>query len=497
MKPLLVGIDVGTSSIKICMFELSGKLIKKEFSDVVLLTPCQGCVEIELNDLVIKVKGLLKRVISGFENQVEAIGFSVTNPTLVLMDKELNPIRPGIPYLDNRCQKEVELAVKSLGGPDNYFNRVGNRPSPSTCTAALINYLKKNEPEVWAKTYKAGFLNTFLAAQFTGKVAADPTTASYSGILNVREPYDWDDELIKISDIDKDILPEIKPSYHKVGGLSRSMAQNTGLREGIPVAIGSGDTAAASFALGLKQHGDMFESMGTSEVMTFCLDKPDLDQAFMNRSHVLPGLWLCHGAMSTAGAATSWLLNKVFPDIDDFSHLDEEADKSVPGSNGLIFVPYLSGERSPMFDSQACGLFFGLNLKTSRQDMIRSVFEGAGYGIRQICKIGEKRWSINPQSIKCVGGATKSMISMHIRSDILGYELAAIENDNAAAYGAALLGGMAAEIFTSIDEIPYLNTISRRVSPNPDNREIYEKYFEIYVNLYPQLKQSMHKLNEQ
>ena len=127
------------------------------------------------------------------------------------------------------------------------------------------------------------------------------------------------------------------------------------------MAIGSGDTAAAAFALGMTRHGDVFESIGTSEVISFCLDHPDLDPAFMNRSHVIPGRWLSHGAVSTSGAAIAWLLKNVFPDIPDVGLLEQSARKSPPGANGLLFFPYLAGERSPIFDPQACGLFFGLS----------------------------------------------------------------------------------------------------------------------------------------
>ncbi len=492
--PLLVGIDIGTTRLKVCVFSISGRLVRQDHDNVILMTPCPGYVEIDLGDLMVKLKSMLKKIATAYGPAIEAFGFSVTNPTLVVMDKELNAIRPGIPFLDNRCIDEVSTIVESMGGPDKYFERVGNQPSPSTCTAGLINHIMKREPEVWSRAFKVGFLNTYLAAQFTGSVVCDPTTASYSGLLDVRKPYDWDNELIRAANIDKDFLPELKPSCHKAGGLCRNMARDTGLKEGVPVVIGSGDTASAAFALGLTRHGDVFESMGTSEVLTFCLDKPDLNEAFMNRSHVIPGLWLCHGAVSTSGAAISWLLKNIFPDIEDVGVLEENARRSKPGANGLIFLPYLAGERSPIFDSKACGAFFGLTLKSNREDMIRSVYEGAGYGIRQIYNRGRSKWNICPQTIKCVGGAAGSSLSLQIRADILGAELACIETENASAYGAAMLGGIACGIYSEFHAVPFLNAISRRVTPDLKSMEIYDGYFDIYDDLYPQLRQSMNKV---
>ena len=185
-----------------------------------------------------------------------------------------------------------------------------------------MNWLKREEPESWERVYKIGYLNTFLAAKLTGEVAVDPTIASLSGLVNIANPYCWDEELIKISGINPDILPDIKPSFNKVGVLQEKIAKKIGLPAGIPVSIGSADTAAASFALGLKQHGDVFESMGTSGVLTFCLTKPEFDKAFMNRSHVIPGLWLAHGAMSTTGAAIEWAKDIFFSQLEDISDME-------------------------------------------------------------------------------------------------------------------------------------------------------------------------------
>jgi xylulokinase len=450
----------------------------------------------DLVDLTSKLKSLLQKMAAGHASSIEAIGFSVTNPTLVVLDRDLNAVRPGIPFLDNRCTEEVSAIVDSMGGPEKYFARVGNRPSPSTCTAGLINHIKRREPEAWSRAHQIGFLNTYVAAQFTGAAVCDPTTASYSGLLDVRKPYTWDDELISIAQLPQELLPELKPSGHTAGGLCPSWARSTGLREGVPVAIGCGDTAAAAFALGLTRHGDVFESLGTSEVISFCLDHPDLDMAFMNRSHVIPGLWLSHGAVSTSGAAIAWLLKNVFPDIHDMGLLEETACKAPPGANGLLFVPYLAGERSPIFDSQACGALFGLTLSSNREDMVRAVYEGAGYAAKQIYLRGSSKWRTRPQTIKCVGGAAASSLSLQIRADMLGAELGCIEAENAAAYGAAMLGGIACGVYPDVQAVPFLKAISKRVTPDLKRMGIYDRYFAVYDDLYPKLRPSMHKLRK-
>jgi xylulokinase len=494
--PLLAGIDVGTSELKVCVFSASGNPVWQGRDRVVVTSPRPDHMEMDLDDLTAKLAVLLRRMPAEHAAGVEAVGFSVTNPTLVILDRDLNALRPGIPFLDNRSAAAVSAIVGGLGGPEAYFARVGNGPSPSTCTAGLIRHLQESEPDVCSRAHRVGFLNTYLAAQFTGAVACDPTTASYSGLLDVRKPHAWDAELIRVSNVPAGLLPNLIPSGSPVGGLCRSWAQGTGLKQGIPVAIGSGDTAAAAFALGMTRHGDVFESIGTSEVISFCLDHPDLDPAFMNRSHVIPGRWLSHGAVSTSGAATAWLLKQVYPDIRDVVQLERIARTSPPGANGLLFVPYLAGERSPVFDPQACGLFFGLTLKSTREDMIRAVYEGPGYAVKQIHRMGSTRWDTGRRTIPCVGGAAASSLTLQIRADMLGTELARIEAENAAAYGAAMLGGLAGGVYPDIESVPFLGAFSNRTAPDSERMVTYERYFAVYKELYPRLKPSMHQLKK-
>lgn len=486
-----LGIDVGTSSVKMCIFNNTGELIRDAVENIVTLSPQKEYMEIDLIELQAKILELLKSMVSGYENNICSIGFSVTSPTLVLFDKDLNPLRPGILYLDNRSSNEVSEFVEALGGKEQYFNYVGNNPSPSTCLPGLIKWIKKNESDVWEKTYKIGYLNSYLASQLTGNLAVDPTITSYSGLVKVDNPYQWDQKLMDIAEIDKSKLPNIIHSFDQVGTLKAEIAERLGLKKGIPVAIGSADTAASSLALGLKKHGDVFESMGTSEVLTFCLDRPLFNKAFMNRCHVIPGLWLAHGAMSTTGAATNWLKDNVFTDLNDINLIEQEALMSEVGANGVIFLPYLSGERSPIFDPDTCGVFFGLNLKSKRSDIVRAVYEGAGYGIKQLYVIAQKEWNVEPEFIRCVGGAARCKFALQVRSDILNKQYKAMEVSNASAYGAAMLSAVAANYF-SIHDIPYCKEYCNSVNPIVENSKIYNQYFNIYKDIYPRLKELMH-----
>ena len=212
----------------------------------------------------------------------------------------------------------------------------------------------------------------------------------------------------------------------------------------------------------------------------------------MNRSHVWPGLWLSHGAMSTTGGAINWLLSHVFPEIGSEVNLENEAHCSSLGSGGVIFLPYLCGERSPIFDPKATGVFFGLSLATRRCDLVRAVFEGAAYGVRQIYRIGIDTWKVQPEYINCVGGASKSPLAVQLRADALNMEFRSIEADAAASYGAALLGGFAAQVFGDLAKLPCLKAQGKAVRPTPAGVAHFDKHSLIYDRLYPELKDSMH-----
>jgi xylulokinase len=490
-KGMLLGIDAGTSSVKTSLFTLEGTLIREMSFRVDVLSPANDQAEINVELIFQNLIKTIKEIVVDFEDQVQAIGLSVTSPTLIFFDRNKEAIRPGIVYLDNRSIKEVEQGVERFGGGNMYFARVGNNPSPSTCVAATVNWIRNHEPETWEKTEKIGFLNSYLGAKFTGNIAVDPTVSSYSGLMQVRNPYLWDLEFLKNFEITKDYLPEILQSCCKVGTLRKDIATQMGLPEGIPVAIGAADTAATAFALGIHKHGDVFQSMGTSEVTTFCLNTPNFSPAFMNRGHVIPGLFLSNGAMSTAGASIQWVMKNIFSEVSSEKELESIAKSSPRGANGLTYLPYLCGERSPMFDTRACGVFFGLNINTCKADIIRAVYEGVAYGMQQIYDIGCERWDVSPEFIKCVGGASKSAFSVQQRADVLNRQIRTIESSNTASYGAAMLGAMAAGIYKRYEDVPCIENYGKIVEPNHDNVKFFHKHSVIYRQLYPNLKELM------
>lgn len=495
MTKVLLGIDAGTSAIKVCAFDPTGKLLAKAQRLVPVITPYPFWVEIDLERYWELTSEAIREVVTKV-GRVDAIGLSTTCPTTIVLDHAGQPLRPGIVYLDGRADDIVREFTGANAAA--YQQKSGNRASTSTCWVANLIWIQRNEPEVWSRVNKVCMLNGFIAYRLTGELGIDPTQASYSGLVDVRQPTPaWSKTLIDVWGIAPNFLAPLVSSASKVGSVINDVANLTGLSINTPVALGAADTAAAALALGLRSSGQVFESVGTSGVITFCLDRPDFDTCFLNRYHILPGRWLAHGAMSMLGGSFGWLQTKIWPEVHSFAELERMAQESIPGANGLIFLPYLAGERSPIWDSEASAAWIGLRLEHSRADMVRAVFEGAAFGLKQILERAKGQWSWSPEKLVGVGGGAHSRYWAQIKADVLQLEYGLAEQTDASALGAALLGGVAAEIYEGLHDpkLPEIRVATDYIKPRSGRQNgVYDRQFSIFVALYPALSNAMHML---
>ncbi len=495
MTDMLLGVDAGTSGIKVCAFDPAGRLIAKAHRGVPVITPYPLWAEIDLARYWDSTAEAIAEVI-GRVGPVASVGLATTCPTTVVLDGNFDPVRPAMLYLDGRCDPDI---ARIVGGDDAaVFACTGNRASPSVCWAANLAWMARCEPGAWARVRHVSMLNGFLAHRLTGNIAMDPTQASYSGLYRVGTGgLEWDAEMVRLWGIDPALLPEIREPAAPIGGVADAAAAVTGIAAGTPVALGAADTASAAFALGQTRAGSAFESVGTSGVITFCLDRPDFEMTFLNRRHIAPGRFLAHGAMSTLGGAFGWLNNKVWPELRTLAELERLAAESVPGANGLIFLPYLAGERSPIWDTEASGAWIGLRLSHTRQDMVRAVFEGAAFGLRQILERAEAQWGGRPPRLVGVGGGARSRFWAQIKADVLNLEYAMTDMADASALGAALMGAVAAGRFSGPED-PALPTVAfdgQPIRPGPEaRRAAYDRMYGVFSGVYPALRGAMHDL---
>ncbi|WP_319558999.1 FGGY family carbohydrate kinase [Marispirochaeta sp.] len=489
-KPVLLGIDAGTSGVKVCAFTPDGKMVQKEQANISVISRQPGFAELDVTLYWELVQQTVRSITSNPEISVIGIGLSTTCPTTITMDDDFNPIGNGIVYLDNRAADEARNYELNFESPEAYATLVGNRCSVSTCSASTMMWIRDHEPERWRNAKHIGMLNSFLAAKLTGDSAIDTTQASYSGIFRLAFPGDWDDELLRIADIPRSKLLRITAPSSRIGGVKNTVAEDLQLPPGTPVAIGSGDTAAAAFAIGFTDSHQAFESAGNSGVLTFVLDTPEFDPLFMNRCHVIPGLWISHGANSMMGGAIDWLRNNIISEYQDYSVINEQVKEAVPGANGVVFLPYLAGERCPIWNPHAKAVWYGLTLKNTRLDLLESVFEAGAFSLKQLRDLGQQKLGVAIDSIIAVGNGTLSDHWCQIKADVLHVNYTTTAVTDASAFGAALMGGIAAGIFSEpLDpSIPFLKPEGKTYTPTSESAyKAYMKAFATYNALYPAL----------
>ena len=495
MRDVLLGIDAGTSSVKAGAFTPDGVLAASCSLPVSLNCLSGGGVEVDPGQYLETVLRLIRRITDENSVNVLSVGFSTACPTSVCMDAGLDAVRPAIPFLDNRAAASASLLPQSL--PEQNVTNVGTAGSysASVCSVTDLMWVRDNEPENWRRTEKAGMLNSYLAGQFTGSAAVDITQASYSGVFDLVKPDDWDRNRLALAGIPMEkMLPVARP-YDRIGRVLKRISLKTGLPEGCPVALGAADTAAAAFAIGFRDSRSAFESAGTSGVLSFVLDEPVFDPVFMNRCHIYPGLWLAHGAISSMGGALQWLKKNIWTDFPTFAEMDKVLSQSAPGANGVVFLPYLAGERSPVWDPDASAVWFGMNLKTSRADLIESVYESGAFALKQLKDHAESLWGRKIESVAAVGNGTHGSEWNQIKADILQVDYNPVASADAAVYGAALLGGIAAGIFSGPDDDSIVPVLPDHRVFHPCDGNVLEKYmksYKIYRSLYPATKKLMH-----
>ena len=496
MLDVIVGLDVGSSSIKAVAYSVGGEVVTEVEIPHSFSLPAPGYAELDAGQCWENIKNVLTDLVATGEVNVRSIGFSTACPTSVFLDENFDPLRPAIAFLDNRSAPQLAAYNQKVSeriAP--YFEAVGNRSTGATCSVGNLLWVREHEPEVAAKIKYFGLLNSFLVAKLTGEFKVDWTQGSYFGLFNVRNEPEWDKQLLEVAEVAEGILPEIVAPYAVAGRITEEVSVQTGLAAGIPVAEGAGDIPAAAFALGLSTTDKIFESAGTSGVLTFCSYKPEFISVLQNRRHVIPGAWLHHGGNSLSGGSVGWLRKEIFTEYQDISRLEDELENTEPGAKGVVFLPYLLGERCPYWDPQAKGMWYGLTLQTRKIDLLEAVYEGGAFSLRNILERAGIDLSEGKMQFIGTGNATKSAHWNQLKANIVNAEYATCEFPNASAFGAALIGGIAAGIYKSYDDpaIPFLQTTGDSYYPQDvQKRSRYEKNFEKFKQLYEATKDIMH-----
>ena len=500
MADLLAGIDIGTSGVKAGVFETGGTLLGLGRASHRVETPRPGWAETDPEDwwrgLVKALRGACDAagVASG---DIGAVGLSVLFPAVAPLDANGRALHAAILYCDQRSLAQVAAVEKTIPR-ETYESTVGNRLVPGTCAVTSMAWLRDERPEAYAGARVLGFANTFAVARLTGEFVTDPSNASLSGLVAICAPWRWSEELCEKLGFDPATLPRIVGSAEVAGEVTKAAAEATGLREGTPVVAGSGDTVASAVGAGLTSGGKAVYVAGSSDCLTVPMTRPSEERSCVNCAYVPRGVWLGIGTTTSSGASVDWFARELLggSGAETLARMTELAASSPPGANGLLFAPYLQGERTPLWDPRARGGFLGITAATTRADLARAVFEGAAFSLRQIVESVESFAGTRLQEILAVGGGTRNSLWNRMKADVLQRRLRVLTSQETGTRGAALLAGLGSGSYSSFEEAAAAPASgeAEAVDPDPERADAYEELFRLYSDIYPGTREIMHGL---
>jgi xylulokinase len=468
----LVGIDVGTTGVKALAISADGEVTGRAEVEYPLLTPRPGWAEQQPDDWWQAAQAALRELGA---HGVAGIGLSGQMHGLVVLDEQLHVLRPAILWNDQRTAAEC-VEIEERVGLERLIRLTGNR-ALTGFTAPKLLWLRNREPDVYRRIAHVLLPKDYVRLRLTGERGTDVADASGTLLFDVAARC-WSEELLGLLELSHDPLPRVRESPDVSG-------ETPG---GIPVAAGAGDQAGGAVGVGVDRPGPVSVQIGTSGVVFAALPAFQADaQARVHAfCHAVPGAWHAMGVMLSAAGSLRWLRDAAAPGM-DFADLTGEAERWEPGVDGLAFLPYLAGERTPHADPNARGAFVGLELRHDRGALVRAVLEGVAFGLRDSLEL-LRGLGVHPESGRALGGGARSDLWLRIVASVLGIPLARVAVDEGAAYGAALLGGVAGGVFESVhDAVDRCVKVRDVVEPVPGWQAAYEEGYDRYRALYPAL----------
>ena len=489
----LIGIDIGTSATKSVLFDTEGNVIASASAEYPLLQVQNGWAEQHPEDWWdATVKTLHELTPHAMDGEIAGIGLSGQMHGLVMLDEQNAVIRPAIIWCDGRTSAECE-EIEQLVGHDRLIEITANPALPGF-TASKILWVKKHEPDNYAKCRHILLPKDYIRFKLTGEYATEVSDASGMQLLDIKERC-WSREVCDKLSIDMSLLATMHESPDVTGCVTQDAAAITGLAVGIPVAGGAGDNAAAAIGTGVCCDGRAFTTIGTSGVVFAHTDKPVIDPH--GRVHTfccaVPGAWHVMGVTQAAGLSLNWFKNTLAEQM-SYQEIDKACAHLPIGSDRLIYLPYLMGERTPILDTNARGVFFGLSAMHTRAHMARAVMEGVSYSLNSCIEVLRSMGVATSDMAVCGGGA-KSALWKGMLADVFGISVKTMASDEGPALGAAILGGCAAGVYASVKEgCDRTVRTGETIAHDARRHAAYMKWYAVYESLYPSLKDAFHAL---
>jgi xylulokinase len=505
----LLGIDVSTTATKALVIDERGNVVATASDEYEFFTPRPLWAEQNPADWWRACVNVVRRVLERVNaSDIAGIGLTGQMHGLVMLDADGNVLRPCIMWNDQRTAKQCAEITKRAGGTKHLLHLIGNPVLPGF-TAPKILWVRENEPDVYARVAHILLPKDYLRYKLTGAYATEVSDASGMALLDVAHRT-WSDELLKAIDVPRAWLPEVYESPVVSAKISAGAARETGLLEGTPVVGGGGDQAAQAVGTGIVQEGIVSATLGTSGVVFASSDEYRLEPNGLLHAfcHAVPNKWHLMGVMLSAAGSFRWFRDSLGKEElreareanelrgenrDVYDVLTQLASRASAGCEGLIFLPYLTGERTPYPDPHARGAFFGITLRHGKEHFVRAVLEGVAYGLRDSLEL-MRALGLNISQVRASGGGARSELWRQILADVFNSEIVLVNITEGAAFGAALLAGVGTGVYSSVeDACAQTIQVTNSVTPG-ENVAVYEDYYQVYRGLYPALKNSFQKV---
>lgn len=501
---LLLGIDIGTYSAKGVLCTPEGEVVASHVVEHDLSLPRPGWAEQDADGVWWKGFVEICHAIIGETHRAEDIGavaVSAIGPCMLPVDADGHPLRPGVLYgIDTRAHEEIAWLNERFG--EKAMFELGGMALTSQAIGPKILWLKNNEPEIYEKTHKILTASSYLIHKLTGEFVIDRHTGAHFNPLVDITTLEWDARFAEpIIGLEK--LPDFRWSTDIAGTVNETAAEETGLAVGTPVTAGTVDAAAEALSVGVVNPGDLMVMYGTTMFFLLVTDRPIPDDRFWATGYVLPGTYDIAGGMATTGALTRWFRDEFAAaemsaeaegGDNAYAALAHAAEQIPAGAEGLVCLPYFAGERTPLHDPDARGVFAGLTLSHTRAHLYRAILEGTAFGVRHNVE-AIRDMGATPTRLVAVGGGANNRTWLQIVSDIVGVEQIVPERTIGASYGNAFLAGLATGIIADIDVLSRAWVkVAEVIPPRAKEQARYDEYYRVYRNLYEHAREDLHAL---
>lgn len=496
MTTRLLGIDVGTGGTRAVLLDDSGRVVGSATSEhAPISAPKTGWAEQHPHDwwraTCAATKECLERT-GTRADEIAAIGLTGQMHGMVLLDAAGEVLRPAIIWCDQRTEEQCRAITARIGAA-RLIELTAN-PALTNFTLTKIWWVQQHEPEIWSRVHTILLPKDYVRFKLTGARAIDVAEASGTLLFDVVNRR-WSSEMMEASGIQADQLPKALESPEISGRISKDGARAAGLGEGTPVVAGAGDQAAGAVGIGIVRPGAVSATIGTSGVVFAATSAPTLDPKGRIHTfcHAVPGRWHVMGVTQAAGYSLRWFRDQFCSGTSDsYDQLTAEAAKTGPGADGLLWLPYLMGERTPHLDPDARGALVGLTAQHTRAHIVRAILEGVTFSLRDTLTIFEEL-KLPVQSMRVGGGGARSPLWRQIQADVYSMPVEILEAEEGAAYGAGLLAGVGAGAWKSVEEACDRTVrVAQRVAPDAASAATMNRRYAEYRKLYPALKESFH-----